>query len=197
MTGFNIQNFISNGLKLGGARPTLFRVRIPSPPPGVGADAAKGLEFLVHSATLPDSIINEVDVPYFGRKIKLAGDRVYNNWSISIFNDEDFAAKAMFENWHNKMNTIISNRLDPTVFPLGYKVQAEVQQFGKVGPGDDTGVIRSYVFYGMFPITVDITQVDWNSTNTIEVFNVTLAYDYWVPGILGQGEPYSPLLSPA
>lgn len=198
MAGFNINDFQAQGLALGGARPTQFIVRIAAPPPGIGASATQQLQFLAHSASLPASTINQIDIPYFGRKIPIAGDRVYDNWTINIMNDEDFNLRAMFEAWHSKMNTAISNRLDPSFFPLGYKVQAEVLQFGKTGPGTDAGAVRSYLFNGLFPINISQIDLDWAQTNQVETFNVTFAYDEWVPNIQGSAsDVYSPTLNPA
>jgi len=74
---FNI-NEIKSNLQFGGARPTLFKV-IMSPPPGVleiSGDLAR-LEFLARATQLPASDIGLVQVPYFGRKYKVAGDRTF------------------------------------------------------------------------------------------------------------------------
>lgn len=181
MSGFNVNSFIANGLKQGGARPSLFSISL-TPPAAINGSAAQ-IEVLANAASLPGSTIQEVDVPYFGRKIKLSGDRTFDSWTISVMNDEDFAIRALFENWHNTMNTLVSNRLDVGALGgmLGYKVPALVKQYSKAGPGTDAGIIRSYVFSGMFPTNVEPITLDWNQVNAIETFNVTLAYDWYEP----------------
>jgi hypothetical protein len=195
--GFNINTFKQQGLALGGARPANFLIRIPTPPIGIGGSATQELEFHVYAASIPGGQIGVVQAPYFGRRIKLSGDRNFDEWTISILNDEDFALRAMFEHWQNKINALISNRMDSSVFPLGYKVDAEVLQFSKAGPGGESGVIRSYEMQGCWPSVVDPIPLDWGQQNTIETFNVTLAYDLWVPRIEGDGESYNPILNPA
>jgi hypothetical protein len=196
---FNIESFKSQGLQFGGARPSLFRV-ILSFPAGVstGALALNGgrASFLVKSAALPASTIGEIDVSYFGRKIKLAGDRTFDDWTITILNDEDFHLRNAMEEWSNLMNTLISNRLDAVglATPDTYKVDLEVQQFGKAGPGDDSGVIRAYRFVGAFPTQVSAITLDWDRNNTIEEFDVRFVYDYWEP-ILTSTPIYEPILS--
>jgi hypothetical protein len=195
---FNIDGFRARGLVNGGARPSLFEVRLPIAPPGVSSTALNDLSFLVQASQLPSSVIEPIDVPYFGRKIKIAGDRTFQDWTITVMNDEDFGLRNFFESWHNKINSLVSNRQDsPSGSLLDYKVQAEVIQYGKAGPGDDSGIIRAYTFVGLFPTSIDAIGLDWERTNTYETFDVTFAYDYWVPSDFGESnDKYSPITSP-
>jgi hypothetical protein len=197
---FNIEAFRALGLPGGGARPALFEVRIPVPPQGVSGNFLKDMVFQVRSAELPASVIQPVEIPYFGRKVKVAGDRVFQDWQITVMNDEDFGLRNFFEAWHNKINSLVSNRQDSAQDDLlDYKVNAEVLQYGKAGPGDDSGIIRAYSFAGMFPIQIDAIALDWERTNEVEMFNVTFSYDYWTPSIFSNGlnaESYSPTTAP-
>ena len=70
---FNI-NEIRSQLTLGGARNSLFQVTIQNPANGV-ADIK--VPFLVKAAQIPASTLGTIEVPYFGRKIRLAGDRTF------------------------------------------------------------------------------------------------------------------------
>jgi hypothetical protein len=45
---------------------------------------------LCKSAALPASNIAPIDVPFRGRIFKVAGDRTFDTWTITIINDEDF-----------------------------------------------------------------------------------------------------------
>ena len=193
---FNVNTFKSEGLKLGGARPSLFEVSIPAMPGGVGAGIApQQLTFLARAAQLPAMTIDPVEVPYFGRKIKLAGDRTFADWTITVMNDEDFAIRSMFENWSNKINALVSNRNSAGISPANYKVDAFVYQYGKAGRDSlnskDGGIIRSYKFVGLFPTTIDAIALDWDNTNAVQTFDVTFSYDFWEPDHFGGGESYS------
>lgn len=190
---FNINAFRSDGLKLGGARPTLFSV-ILTAPAGIGAGLTKQLSLLAHSSQIPPSTVDDIEVSYFGRKIKVQGDRTFPDWTLSIMNDEDFALRSMFENWSNEMNAFVSNRSSFGPSALAYKVDALVQQYGKAGPGSDGGIIRSYKFIGLWPKTIGAINLDYSQTNTIETFDVTFAYDWWQPENFGLGETYNPTL---
>lgn len=182
---FNINDFKARGLAFGGARPSLFQVDLT--PPFIITDpaASQKLTFTCNATTVPPSNMGSVPVPYFGRKIKLAGDREFDDWSVTVMNDEDFLVRNMFERWSNLMNTLASNlKIAPG---NSYKSNdATVTQFSKDGL-----VIRKYSFVGLFPISVSSMDLNWDATNTIQSFGVTFAYDYWIP----QGTKNTPVPS--
>jgi hypothetical protein len=191
---FNINNFRADGLKLGGARPSLFQITMTPPSQLGAADTGRKLTLLARAAQIPAMTIDPIEVPYFGRKIKVAGDRTFADWTITVMNDEDFRLRSMFEAWSNEINTLISNRNSFGKEATNYKVDADVQQFSKAGPPGDSGIIRSYRFNGLFPTTIDAIALDWDNTNTIETFDVTFAYDWWEPVVVGDGIAYNATL---
>ena len=178
-SGFNISTFKSRGLTLGGARPALFEVflRIPT---GVAADqsSADKFRFTCSAAQLPAASVGSIDVGYFGRKIKIAGDRTFQYWSVTIMNDEDFLVRSMFEKWSNSLNRLESNVRDTAYSgnENSYKTDLSVIQYGK-----DGSLIRQYDIIGAFPTTVDAISLNWDSASQIETFGVTFSYDYWLP----------------
>lgn len=174
---FNISAFKSNGLVYGGARPSLFNVFL-SVPGGLGIDnvSVDKFRFVCKSAELPESTIAQIEIPYFGRRIKVAGERSFADWGVTVMNDEDFAVRAMFETWSNAMNRMVSNVRDPNVSQEQYKTDLEVIQYGK-----DGSEIRSYMLVGAFPTAIGAIALNWESANAVEEFSVNFAYDYWIP----------------
>ena len=174
---FNISAFKSNGLVYGGARPSLFNVFM-SVPAGLGIDnvSVDKFRFVCKTAELPESVVSSIDVPYFGRKIKVAGDRSFSDWSVSVINDEDFSVRAMFEAWSNALNRLVSNVRDPAISAEQYKVDLDIVQYGK-----DGSTLRSYQLIGAFPTQISGIALSWESASAIEEFTVNFAYDYWVP----------------
>jgi hypothetical protein len=172
---FNINEFKARGLAFGGARPSLFQVNLTLPFDMTDPVASQKFTFTCNATTIPPANIGSVPVPYFGRKIKLAGDREFEDWSVTVMNDEDFIVRNMFEKWSNLMNTLVSNY--KTVPGNSYKANdATITQYAK-----DGAVIRNYSIVGLFPISVSSMDLNWDATNTIQSFGVTFAYDYWVP----------------
>ena len=168
---FNI-NEMRAGLALGGARPTLFQVQITNP---INNAADAIAPFVIRSTSLPSSTINPIEIPYFGRKIKIAGDRTFDSWAVTVMNDEDFRVRHTMEVWHNQINSLQTNlNLNADSSPLNYKSTALVTQYGKSG---DT--LRRYKFNGIFPAEISTIDLDWDSTDQIETFSVTFAYDWF------------------
>jgi hypothetical protein len=168
---FNV-NEIRSQLTLGGARASLFQVTLQNPANSVADIKAP---FMVQAAQIPASSLGTIEVPYFGRKIKLAGDRTFAEWTVTIINDEDFLIRNAMEQWSNTINSLEGNvRGFGSASPLSYKSQAQVIQYSKTGTP-----LRTYQFNGIFPTEVSSIDLDWNSTDEIERFTVTFQYDWW------------------
>jgi hypothetical protein len=166
---FNI-NDIRAQLTFGGARPSLFQVIISNP---VNPVADLKTPFLCRTAQIPSSQLGLIEVPYFGRKLKIAGDRTFDPWTVTIINDEDFLVRNAMETWNNSIQLYQQNVNNlGSGAPTLYKSQATVTQYGKAGE-----ILRVYQFNGIFPQVVSPIELDWNTTDEIEVFQVQFQYD--------------------
>lgn len=171
---FNINEFKSQ-LVGGGARASLFQVQILNP---VDATADFKVPFMCKSAAIPASNLGNFNVPYFGRQVKYAGDRTFEDWTVTIINDEDFLVRNAMEAWSNSINSHDSNT---RALPSDYKSNGIITQYSKNGDP-----LRTYVFEGMYPVTVSDIAMSWETNDAIEEFTVTFAYDFWrVEGATG------------
>lgn len=189
MASFNV-NQIRGALAQGGARPTLFQVKITNP---ITILADLAVPFLVRATTIPASDLGTIQVPFFGRKYKIAGDRTYAPWSVQVLNDEDFKVRHAMELWQYRINQHEGNlnTVPGGSSPNNYKSIAEVTQYSKTGQ-----LLRTYRFHGLYPETVNTIDLDWNATDQIEEFQVTFQYDFFdvvsgVTGILTESGGYS------
>jgi hypothetical protein len=164
---FNVSEFRSQ-LVGGGARGALFQVQITNPILGV---ADFKTPFMVETASIPGSTVGQIQVPYFGRVVKYAGDRVFDDWTVTVINDEDFLVRNALEAWSNALNSHISNT---RAYASEYKAQAQITQFGKDGTP-----VREYTFEGLFPGQISEIQTSWGEQDTIERFQVVFHYDLW------------------
>ena len=168
---FNI-NEIKSQLALGGARPSSFDVKITNP---VNPTGDIKVPFMVKASSLPASSIGMIEVPYFGRKIKVAGDRTFAEWTTTVVNDEDFLVRNALEEWSNAINSHQGNIAKVGgASPLLYKSQAEVIQYSK-----DGAPIRTYKFHGIWPSEIAAIELGWETADTIEEFEGTWQYDWW------------------
>jgi hypothetical protein len=139
------------------ARPNLFQVEINFPElvntgrPGVGGaqgssesrrqESAGSAEesisgsnlmstFLVKAANLPASTIGVIEVPYRGRTLKIAGDRTFEPWTVTVLNDQEFRLRAKFEEWATRIQNLQQNIQDAK--EIGdYQSNAIVRQFSR------------------------------------------------------------------
>lgn len=163
---FNINDFRSQ-LTYGGARFSHFQVQIQNPVNSLGDIK---VPFMVKASQLPQSTVGMIEIPYFGRKIKEAGDRTYDAWTVTVINDEDFLIKNALEEWSHAINSPVGNvRRSPL-----YQSEAQVTQYSKAGLP-----IRTYSFRNIWPADLTAIDVAWDNTDAIEEFQVTFQYDYW------------------
>ena len=159
-----------------GARPNLFNITLAFPPFVTGGSAAgQKATFMAKTAQLPGSTVGVAPTYYFGREVKLSGNRTFQDWTITVINDEDFLIRNAMEVWSNAINSNEGNLRNPSAStPTSYAVDAIVSQYGKTG-----NTLKTYNFVGMFPVDISPIDLDWNTQDTIEEFTVTFAYQYW------------------
>ena len=159
----------------GGARPNLFEVVLAFPTlvsPVNENEVLQKSRFLVKAAALPASTIAPVEIPFRGRILKVAGDRTFETWTITIINDTDFMIRSAMEKW---MNTIIKLE-DATgvTNPVDYQSDALVHQLDR-----DGSTLRSYKFKSIFPTNISTIDLSYETTDTIEEFTVEMQVHYW------------------
>ena len=157
----------------GGARPNLFEVELAFPQAvAIENDVLQKSRFLVKAAALPASTIAPIDVPFRGRILKIAGDRTFETWTITVLNDTDFSIRSAFEKWMN----IINKMSDATgiVDPEAYQKDATVKQLDR-----DGSVLRSYKFWDIFPTNISTIDLSYETTDTLEEFTVELQVQWW------------------
>ena len=172
---FNLSSFKSN-MTADGARASLFEVSLASPT-GITTGATTNFNFKIRGASIPGATIGAIDVPYMGRILKFAGNRVYPDWTTTIINDEDFAVRKYIEKWMAGIASHPGNvRTAGAVGPSAYTADLSVKQLGKSGSAT---ALRTYTFEDAFPTDIAEIPLDWGDTDTIEEFSVTWSYQFW------------------
>lgn len=183
-----IDSFKSRLLQ-GGARSNLFEVELNFPSGlGIFDDERQDTSFrmMVKGAQLPASNIPEVIVPFRGRQLKVAGDRRFDPWTITVINDGDFKLRQAFERWANYIIKVSDG--SGTTNPADYFQDWIVTQLGRAPtnldtPGSENGssipVQRAYKFYGCWPSNVSAINLSYDEQDQIEEFQVTLQVQWW------------------
>jgi hypothetical protein len=184
-----------SALSGGGARPNLFEVTIPAFPAGIGWDDEE-FNFMCKAAALPASNMAPIEVPFRGRIFKVAGDRTFDTWTVTVINDEDFILRSSFEKWMNLMSKLDNNT--GATNPFFYMVNANVSQLGRgasqgrfsanndpsvdVVNGGAAPPLRTYQFIDIFPTNVSAIDLSYESSDTIEEYTVEFQVQYWTAG---------------
>ena len=157
----------------GGARPNLFEVELAFPEEiAIDNDVKDKARFLVKAAALPASNITPIDVNFRGRILKIAGDRTFDTWTITVINDTDFSIRSAFEKWMNLINKMEDNtgEQDPAI----YQPDAYVHQLDR-----DGSTLRTYKFHDVFPTNVSAIDLSYETVDSVEEFTTEFQVQWW------------------
>ena len=126
MAVLGVDDFKSK-LRGGGARPNLFKATLNFPA-YAGGDVELA-SFLCKTAALPVSEMALVTVPFRGRQLKIAGDRTFANWTVTVINDTDFSVRDAMERWMNGINAHAANT--GLSNPVDYEADLSVDQLDR------------------------------------------------------------------
>lgn len=147
-----------------GARPNLYAVTI--------SELGGGVEFLCKAASLPSSTIGQIEVPFRGIPLKMAGNRVFADWTVTILNDTDFAIRKAAELW---MDSIMGHQTNVGAATIAsYFRDAKVQQLDQEG-----NVVYTYEFKDIWPTEIGEVDLAMDSNDVIEEFTITFAVNRW------------------
>jgi hypothetical protein len=185
------------------ARPNLFQVDIDFPEAVVGlitdssggsgasSDPVNSMRvlggFQVKAAQIPASTVGVIEVPFRGRMLKIAGDRTFEPWTITVHNDTAFRLRSWFEKWMEAIQLYDENATEidygvaaaaASTDYLRYMKDMKVTQLDRRG-----NAVRSYKFYDCWPSNISSIDLDFGSNDAIEEFTVELQVQYWKPEI--------------
>ena len=167
----NINDFKAK-LAGGGARANQFKVTMPFPGYAQVGGEIEDLAFLCTATSIPAMDIGNINVPFRGRQIKIAGDRTFASWSITVLNDTNFKLRNAFERWQNGFNNMTDN--EGLSNPVDYQVDVFVDQLDRNG-----NTLKSYTLRGAYPIGIAAIPLNYETNNEVEDFEVTFEYQYF------------------
>ncbi|MCG7944920.1 MAG: phage tail protein [Candidatus Thiodiazotropha taylori] len=169
-------------LAQGGARANQFRATVFWPNAEIAGDANTNFggeplqSFMIKTAQLPGSTINPIEVPFRGRMLKVSGDRMFEDVTMTVTNDNNFAVRNAFERWHDAINgnvVNVSGRGTSAASFDTYTGTVEIEQLDRGGEP-----VKRYRLFGAWPNAVDPIEVGYDN-GEIEEFGVTFSYQWW------------------
>ena len=167
----NIEEFKAR-LGAGGARPNQFRVSLAFPSYVPGVDPSYSL--LVTGAALPASNVNPAIIQYRGREIKMAGERIFDPWTITVVNDSNFSLRKPFETWMNGLNDRETN--EGVLTPREYQSDLVVEHLDR---NDEVLTGGTYTLRNAFPIQMSEIALQYAQNDIFEEFTVTFQYMHY------------------
>ena len=144
----------------GGPRANRFRVFLPR--------SGDKIEFLCQAAQIPAAQVGVVEQPFRGHVLKLAGDRTFDPWTVTIINDVEFSARSALEAWQTDIQELDSGE---GITSLDYLVdRAFVEQLNK-----DDSVLARYEFFNMFPTIISSIDLSLIEVTLIILFKIFLS----------------------
>ena len=178
-------------LRGGGARPNLFEVDITTANDNNYwlPEAQENFQFLCKATSMPTQTIGSVDVPFRGRILKVAGDRTFEPWAVTVINDENFSIRRSFERWAESINDLETGV--GLVDPSSYMGSGEIRQLSRsesrganiAGDTTTTGdgnqvVLHKYKVQDIWPSEIGSIDLSYESSDAIEEFTVTFQVLY-------------------
>ena len=157
----------------GGARPNLCEVELAFPDPiAIENDVKEKSRFLVKAALLPASNITPIEVNFRGRILKIAGDRTFDTWTVTVINDVDFSIRSAMEKWMDFINSMedATGAQDPAL----YQPDAYVHQLDR-----DGSTLRTYKFHDIFPTNISAIDLSYETVDSVEEFTVEFQVQWW------------------
>ena len=148
----------------GGPRANRFKVYLPR--------AGANIEFLCKGAQIPAATVPSFDVKFRGATLKLAGDRTYEDWTVTVINDLGFTTRTAMEDWQEEIQAYDGG--DASLTNDYLLSRAFVEQLGK-----DDGVLARYEFFNMFPTTIGAIDLSFDTADELETFDITFAFSHW------------------
>lgn len=157
----------------GGARPNQFRVELSFPTFVTGGVVAgQQAQFLCKSAQLPASTLENIGILYRGRPVNFAGERTFQPWTITIYNDTSFNIRNAIEQWQSGIQNYSATT--GRVNPRDYQVDLTVHQLDRNGAD-----VKVYKFVDAYPTTIGAIALDYEQQNQIETFDVEFQYNFF------------------
>lgn len=174
---FHLQNFMSQ--MKDGARPNQFYVDLSLPSALIGSIpngviAENKMKFFAKATSIPSMSIGEVPVPFRGAQFKLAGDKVFSDWTVTILNDTDFLIRDAMERWNDMIVGNVNRDSFVEDDPTQYMSNGNVAQLSRNGK-----TLKQYQMTGAWPSEVGEIQLDHGQNDSIEEFQVTFKIQWW------------------
>lgn len=155
-----------------GTRANLFSVEIA----GVISGQETPFKTLAKASSIPSSTIGLIDIPYTaGRRLKVAGDRTFADWTVTLMSDSGFALRKALEDYQNTIVFLNGESDGVGNRGIGNRATLTVKQLAD----DGKTILRTYTLKNAFPVDISTIDLSYDTRDAIEEFTVTWSYEFY------------------
>ena len=175
MADFNVTAF-TKSMSGGGARTNLMMCKVEGKP--VTNLSSGAFSYMCKAANVPGSTLTAIEVPYFGRNVKVAGEsREFAPLTTTVVNDESMDIYKVMVEWFESFSGAQSNKATKDLFKTrsDYTATITLDMYKKDGEKD-----QEWKFLNCWPSNMSAIDLSWDTVNTIQEFTIDWQYDYYL-----------------
>lgn len=140
---------------------------------GVDSGAIANVNLMARTSTTPQTALGDLGIRFGGRAIPLAGDRSFEDFTMTFLAINDQSAHDSFEAWSDFINAFDSNVGD--TIPSDYYQDIVLNLLDS-----EDNVVKVYTLYDAYPMSIGGSELDRGSENTTMEYTVTFKYLYFL-----------------
>ncbi len=128
--------------------------------------------FFVKAASLPASTLSTIEVPYYGRKVRVPSTRTFDTWNITVIYGSDGAnnIRQNFEAWMAEVQAPEGHFLADNSVLDDWTVTLLNPQ--------DNSTVKQIKMVGCYPAELGSVELNQDSTDALAEFTATIRYTY-------------------
>ena len=173
MVDFNVSNF-NNQYTRDYARQNLFLVDIDKITAIAGGDPGGGM--FVKAGSLPEATVGMLEVPYQNRKLKIPGDRTFNDWTATVIQDEGYELRNQLLDWQKDITGF--SEFNSSIEPGPAHRKITILPYNRDG---SQATMHQANVYG-WPSAIGAVELSWES-EAVQEYTVTFQISWDDGGI--------------
>ena len=156
------------------ARQNLFLVDINGISAIAGGNPGGGM--FVKAASLPEATVGMLEVPYQNRKLKIPGDRTFNDWTATVIQDQGYELREHLLDWQRDITGF--SELKSEIGPGKAHRKITILPYNRDG---SQATMHQANVYG-WPSAIGAVELSWES-EAVQEYTVTFQISWDDGGI--------------
>lgn len=161
---------LKQAITSGVLRPNNWQCIINFPDAIPDVNASNQITALARSTAVPQSTLGVITIPISGRNLKIAGDRTFEPFTVTILGVQDMTVRRALETWSENINGSSSNAANLVSFD-SYTADITLNLLDQ-----SDNILKTYVLEDAWCQSVGPMNLSQEELDTIINFDVTFEY---------------------